>query len=57
MKLRHVIAGISLLAGSAWLAPMTADAIGSDHIWGFLTVSGLICFAAGFIFRDGLGGA
>lgn len=57
MRIRHIIAGLSLLVASAWLAPMAAEALGSEQIWGFLTVSGLICFAAGFIFRDGLGGS
>ena len=56
MRIPRLIAGISLLGASAWLAPVLADSLGSDQVWGPVTVLGLICFAAGFIFRSGLRG-
>ena len=38
-----------------WFAPAISDIIGTDTIWGFLTVGAAVCFAAGILFRSGLG--
>ena len=57
MRFGRLIAGISLFGASAWLAPVLAESMGSEQIWGPVTVLGAICFAAGFIFRSGLGGS
>ncbi len=57
MRFGRLIAGASLLGASAWLAPILAESMGSEQIWGPITVLGSICFIAGFIFRSGLGGS
>ena len=57
MRFGRLIAGASLLGASAWLAPILAESMGSEQIWGPITVLGSICFVAGFIFRSGLGGS
>jgi len=54
VKLTRLAAGISLLGASVWLAPVIADFLGTDHLFGFVTVGMAVCFAAGAVFFSGM---
>lgn len=54
MKPTRFLAGISLFAASGWLSPMISDLLGISQIVGFITVGGLMAFAAGALFWSGV---